>query len=137
MIRFTVYGEAKTKGSTTAKYVPGKGRTFTRSPQNTKDWQALVSQVAQGHVPEKLLDGPLFASIVFYLPKPKNRPAYHRYPEKKPDLDKLVRAVLDGLKGIIYTDDARVVGFDRLQKLFGDPPRVEIAIREVSQREAI
>lgn len=129
MISMTVYGKAKTKGSTTSKYVPGRGRTFTRSPQSTKDWQSLVSQVAQNHVPEKLLDGPIVAGMVFHLPRPKSRPKKDKYPDRKPDLDKLTRAVLDGLSGIIYTDDARIVGFDRLKKVYGDPPRVEITIR--------
>ena len=51
------------------------------------------------------LEGPLSLEVAFYLPRPKTvkRPL----PTAKPDVDKLLRGLLDGLKGFIE-DDARV-----------------------------
>jgi Holliday junction resolvase RusA-like endonuclease len=141
-VTFTVYGEAKPKGSMNAFYVPGKdggkGRNVVTSPKTTKTWQRLVSDVAQNYRPDGgLLDGPLGASIVFYLPKPSSKSKKKKWPDTKPDADKLLRAVLDGLEGIIYTNDSRICWWDKFGKIYdGKNPRVEITIREMSEDEA-
>jgi Holliday junction resolvase RusA-like endonuclease len=44
--------------------------------------------------------GPLEVLVAFQVTTPATRP---------PDLDKLTRAVLDALTGIVWTDDAQVV----------------------------
>lgn len=130
MVKFVVYGVAAGKGSTTSRFVPGRGRTFTHSPKSTQDWERLVKVVAQGHIPAGgLLDGPLHLQLRFYLPKPKSAPKRRRtWPDRKPDLDKLIRAVADGLTGVLYTDDARIVSIMAL-KDFDATPRVEVAVR--------
>lgn len=131
-IAFTVYGIAAGKGSTTARFVPERGRTFTHSPKSTQNWERLVKDVAQQHVPlDGLLDGPLQMQLRFYLPKPKSAPKRRRtWPDKKPDLDKLIRAVGDALTGIVYTDDARIVTITA-SKDYSVTPRVEIAVYPV------
>lgn len=55
-------------------------------------------------------DGPLSVSIWFVMPKPKSRPNRARWCDRKPDLDKLVRATLDGLAdgGLLAHGDSRV-----------------------------
>lgn len=53
--------------------------------------------------------GPTGVKAWFYLPKPKSAPANAR-PDKRPDLDKLCRAVLDGITdGGALLDDGQVV----------------------------
>jgi crossover junction endodeoxyribonuclease RusA len=48
--------------------------------------------------------------ITFRLPKPKSTPARVLFPVKRPDIDKLARAVLDGLvAGGALADDSQVV----------------------------
>lgn len=49
------------------------------------------------------------------------------YPSAKPDLDNVVKAVLDALNGIAYKDDARVVGLHS-QKIYSDTPGVLVEI---------
>lgn len=134
-IRFTVYGVAAGKGSATSFFSAKQGRTFTHSPKSTQSWERLVRVIAQEHVPAGgLVDGPVEMGLRFFLPKPKSAPKRRRtWPDRKPDLDKLVRAVLDALTGVIYTDDARVVRFEELSKDYGDPPRVEIVIRTIEE----
>ena len=44
--------------------------------------------------------------ITFHLPKPKT--VKRLWPTVKPDLDKLVRAVLDAGTGVLWVDDAQV-----------------------------
>ena len=132
MISFTVRGEAKPKGSTRAFVVAGKAIT-TSANKNTKEWQHLVAAAAQEHAPEKLYDEAVAVSMNFYLRRPasvseKKRP----YPTVKPDSDKLIRTVLDSLKGIIYSDDAKVVMIFATKE-YGDPPRVEITVRRIEE----
>lgn len=134
VVSFTVYGIAAGKGSTTSRFVPGKGRTFTHSPTSTKDWESLVKVVAQDHSPPGgLLEGPLQLQLRFFLPKPKSAPKRRRtWPDKKPDLDKLIRAVGDALTGVLYTDDARIVAITA-SKDYDVTPRVEIELGTVEE----
>ncbi len=57
------------------------------------------------------IDGPVKLAITFHLPRPKSAPR-RMWPDRKPDLDKLVRAACDCLgrrgAGAIH-DDAQVV----------------------------
>jgi Holliday junction resolvase RusA-like endonuclease len=61
-------------------------------------------------------EGALWVEVTFRLPRPKGhmgkrglRPSAPRFPATRPDLDKLCRAVLDGLtSGGAYGDDAQV-----------------------------
>lgn len=112
-VSFTVYGEGK--------------RSMT-------SWEELVRQVSQVSRPQGgLLQGPLAVKLRFYLPKPKSATKRKVFPNKKPDLDKLVRAVLDGMSKAVYHDDAQVVMFDVVRKEYGGPPRAEIEVREVPE----
>jgi len=132
MISITVYGEAKPKGSTRAFVVNGKAITTTDNP-NTKEWQRLVADAAQFFRPEKLYDGAVAVHLEFYFYRPKSVSAKKRpNPTVKPDLDKLVRSILDALKGVIYTEDARVCSVVA-SKHYADPPRVEIEVGEIEQ----
>lgn len=58
-----------------------------------------------------LVAGPLDVTITFTLAKPVSAPKRRRtYPDRSPDLDKLVRSTLDGLTmGGVWRDDAQVV----------------------------
>jgi crossover junction endodeoxyribonuclease RusA len=57
-----------------------------------------------------MFDGPARVAITFRLPKPKSTPARVLFPVKRPDIDKLARAVLDGLvAGGALADDSQVV----------------------------
>ena len=142
MISFTVYGTPVPKGSTTPYPIMKDGKpvlsktgrpvvvTQNANPK-TKDWQRLVSLSAQEHRPEKLFDGPVEVALLFYLYRPQSVSEKKRpMPTVKPDLDKLIRAILDGLKGKIYSEDARVCKV-QASKHYGDPPRVEIVVSEI------
>jgi crossover junction endodeoxyribonuclease RusA len=62
--------------------------------------------------------GPKRVDICFYLPRPKSAPRSVEFPVKRPDLDKLVRAVLDGMTaGGAWPDDSEVIEITA-QKVF-------------------
>jgi Holliday junction resolvase RusA-like endonuclease len=79
--------------------------------------RAEVQKVMDGRSP---LEGPVVLAVTFTVPKPKSAPKRRvTWPEKKPDLDKLLRSVCDGLKsGGAYGDDAQVVEIVRLGKFY-------------------
>ena len=136
MIKFTVYGEPKTKGNLSSFPFQKKDgrlgvRTIDQNPK-TKQWQGLVARVAQEHMPEDgIITGPVEINLKFYLLRPKSVSKKKRpLPTVKPDIDKLERAVLDGLTGIIYADD-NLVCDKKAIKRYGDPPRVEIEVKKI------
>ncbi|MGQ0796931.1 MAG: RusA family crossover junction endodeoxyribonuclease, partial [Methanobacteriota archaeon] len=66
--------------------------------------------------------------------KPKSAPKRRRvWPDKRPDLDKQSRAVLDGLTNIFFADDCQVVELNAT-KDYG-PPGVAIEIWRVVESE--
>jgi Holliday junction resolvase RusA-like endonuclease len=49
-------------------------------------------------------------------------------PTKKPDIDNIVKAVLDGMNGIVYLDDKQVVDL-HLTKVYSETEGVDILIK--------
>ncbi len=128
MIKFTVYGEAKPKGSTRAFIVKDRAHTTTANP-NAKEWQQLVAVSAQQYRPAA---GPyqeaVALKLAFFFSRPKSATVKKRpHHTVKPDLDKLVRNVGDALKGVIYAEDARIVRIEA-SKDYDTIPRVEIEV---------
>lgn len=50
-------------------------------------------------------------------------------PTKKPDLDNVLKSVLDGLQGVAYKDDKNITNA-RIRKRYGEEPRLEIYMTE-------
>ena len=63
-------------------------------------------------------------SIVFFLQRPKSAPKERTAPTVRPDLDKLVRAVLDACTGVLYADDSQVTEI-RAKKQYVDEKHQE------------
>lgn len=54
-------------------------------------------------------------------------------PLKRPDLDNVLKAVLDACNGVVFHDDAQVTDI-RASKYYGDIPRVDVIISEAKER---
>lgn len=145
VITLQVYGSPAPQGS--KKFVgiaksTGRG-ILVESSKRVKPWRQDVKAAAEivraGAEP---LDGNLVMRMVFTVPKPKSAPKTRRtYPNVKPDVSKLARSTEDALvdAGLIR-DDARIVGYDRLWKVYPneDPealeaPGVRITIRVLEE----
>jgi crossover junction endodeoxyribonuclease RusA len=116
----------------------GGGRMI-ESSRAVGPWREAVRAQTQnamhgnGFVPA---EGPCAVFINFYLPRPKSTPKKITLPIKRPDLDKLVRAVLDGMtEGGAWLDDAVVVRLQAQKNYAGEsnPPGCTIEIRGVPQ----
>lgn len=71
------------------------------------------------------LSGPVQCRVIFYMPRPAShyrangilKPFAPEFPSVRPDLDKLVRAVLDGLTmGGAWKDDGQVALLSAMKK---------------------
>jgi len=65
------------------------------------------------------LDEPLLVSMTFTLPKPQSAPKTRQsWPMRHPDVSKLARSTEDALTHLVWADDARIVGYMRLCKVY-------------------
>lgn len=103
-----VYGLPVAQGRPRAFKLPS-GRIRVYDPHKSKTWKQTVMLQAIQSKPERLLRGALEGEMDFYLPRPKRAPKRVVYPEKRPDIDNLMKACLDGIRGIVVADDAQIV----------------------------
>lgn len=120
----------------------GSGRAFlnkaTGQPiyvsktRNTSEWRQAIKTVVswEWHCPP--IDGPVALSLIFVFPRPKSLKKGRLFHTVRPDESKLLRAVEDALKGVAYTDDARVFAPTPIG-IYGDEPGVHILLREVEE----
>jgi Holliday junction resolvase RusA-like endonuclease len=69
----------------------------------------------------------------FVFQRPKSLPKKVWLNTKRPDLDKLIRAVLDGLANVIIPDDAQVISIGSKKRYANgtEMPGVEILVRRI------
>jgi crossover junction endodeoxyribonuclease RusA len=107
---FQVLGVPAPQGSKTVfnGHVVEGGSTTGRAKHRA--WRSAVAEAAHTvHNGAPAYDGPLSVSIKFVLPRPTGAPKKARWQSKRPDLDKLIRATLDGLTDAgMIVDDARI-----------------------------
>jgi Holliday junction resolvase RusA-like endonuclease len=146
MITLTVYGMPAPQGSKRFVGVSKAGRgLMVESSAKVKPWRMDVKAAAEALIGrlagEWPMAGALVAEMVFTLPKPAGAPKRRTtWPDKKPDLSKLVRSTEDALSDAgFWVDDARVVEYSRLAKVFPgedpaalDRPGVRITVRQIA-----
>jgi len=131
VVEFTVYGEPAPQGSKKFVGMRGGKGVLVENSKAVKPWRRDVADNGmlammggiEGPYRSAPLDGPLMASIVFTLQRPASAHKSRRWPDRKPDLSKLLRSTEDALvtAGVI-ADDARIVCFRDLRKVYvGDP----------------
>lgn len=134
---FRVNGLPVPKGSTRAFLPKGSVRPIiTSTSRNLKSWEQSIrltcgaaAEAAKWQVPGRAI--PVGVSVSVALPRPKSLPRKQESHVKKPDLDKLIRAVLDALSGIGYEDDSQVVMIDAVKEYVrdGQMPGVLVCIQ--------
>lgn len=101
-------------------------------------WRNTIASAAREEWGEGVTAiGPVALVLTFVMERPRSHYAdlqgtvKARYidaePTARPDLDKLVRAILDALTGIVYDDDSQVIHV-AATKEFGRHPSVRVEI---------
>lgn len=130
---FTVFGVSQPQGSTRAFMPKGWSRpVITSDNPKVKLWRQELAQTAMVAMRESSAQlaargVPVSIALTFYFEKPKSEKKSVIHKVTKPDLDKLLRAALDALTGIAYTDDSQVVECS-VAKIFGSPARLEVQV---------
>jgi len=110
----------------------------TYSPKTTVDYETKVSDAAkQAMGSQKPLEGPVVACIYITLPIPASYPkkrfkaclSGEERPTKRSDIDNFVKAIFDGMNGIVFTDDSQVVSL-HATKVYGTVGMVEVMVQE-------
>jgi crossover junction endodeoxyribonuclease RusA len=124
---FFVDGAPAAQGS---KRHVGNGRLVEQS-KNVGPWRDRVGWWARQNHTGPLLLGAVVLRLEFVMPRPTSTPKRRTPPAiKRPDSDKLQRAVFDALTGIVWKDDSQVVDVHAIKRLaeIGEAPGVHISV---------
>ena len=92
---------------------------------------ALAAHSAMYCAGQPLLGSAVDVRLDFVMPRPKSMPKNRTEPAiKRPDLDKLARAVLDAITSVVIADDSQVVGLRATKRLAlpDEQPGVEVSV---------
>lgn len=137
-MKFIIHAVPKPKGR---PRVTRSGHAFT--PKATREYeQLIISEWEVQHGKTEPTKNPVAVRVRFYMPIPKatSNKARERMaaglevPAKKPDIDNLLKAVLDALNGKAYHDDNQIVEISA-KKLYSTEPRTEVFISELVKGE--
>jgi Holliday junction resolvase RusA-like endonuclease len=105
-------------------------------PKGSKGYKLDIKYQVMAQKP-KMIEGPIAMVIEFFMPRIKahynkkglkqDAPTYH---EKKPDVDNLIKAVLDGLTGILWKDDTQISVLTASKK-YSEKTGIQICVEEV------
>ena len=136
-ISFTIPGQPVGKGRPRIGRVGAHARMFT--PEKTASYEGLVAhegRLAMGGT--ELLTGPVRITIFIDMQIPASWSAKKRalamegktHPTTKPDCSNVLKAIEDGLNGVVYRDDVQIVeGWFR--KRYAEKPQVQVLVSEV------
>lgn len=112
------------------------GRVYT--PTRTKDYEELVEQYFLLKYPRyKTLEGRIKMDIVanFEIPKSTTKTAKTQMlentisPTKKPDIDNIVKIILDAMNNIAFKDDTQITKIS-VEKKYSESEKVFVKIEE-------
>lgn len=107
-----VPGVPAPQGSKSPKGRTRDGRTIlVESSRAVGPWRQTVAVFARQTYTGPPLAGHLGVRVKFVMPRPKSLPKTKPTPPhtKRPDVDKLARAVLDALTNVVWLDDSQIV----------------------------
>lgn len=126
--------EGKIKGKARPR-VFGKHAVTPEDSVNYENWVKVCYQQQGG----KYLTGSIAATITAYHKVPKSYTKKRvqaireglEYPQKKPDIDNIVKIILDSLNKIAYEDDSQVTDLIVKKRFTEEVERVEFELKEV------
>lgn len=136
-VRFTVPGEPVGKGRPRVSTVGGHARMFT--PAKTASYEGLIALAGtEAMAGRQLIEGPVMVEmrIVQAIPQSMSKKrkamaiAGELFPTKKPDMDNVIKAIYDGLNGVVWKDDVQVVDAF-VKKRYGEKPGVHVRVLEL------
>lgn len=139
MTEVWIGGEPVAKGRPRISSFGGKARAYT--PAATRKAEERVAKLWTGPLIEAGVPIEVFVSAYHQRPKQhylksgalSTSGKQSFFPTKRPDLDNIVKLVLDGLNGVAYHDDAQIVnlGAARYWAAYNAEPGVRVIVRRL------
>ncbi|MFD2867564.1 RusA family crossover junction endodeoxyribonuclease [Kurthia populi] len=135
-ITFTIDGPVQAQQR--PRFSRQNGHVRTYDAKESRTYKAHVTRTASRYAPEQLIDSAIELHVVIYRPltsdikrsKIQTTKALsgERKPIKKPDIENLVKGIMDGCTGVLWVDDSLVTKLVA-EKVFGEEERAEITIK--------
>lgn len=134
---FTVCAKAVGKGRPRLTTRGGYAHAYT--PAKTREFENLVGWAAKRAMcqrPPVASGRALFVQITVSIVPPlswskkRRSESFGAFCSKKPDTDNVAKAILDAMNGIVYEDDAQVVGLI-VQKFYAEENEINIKVFSV------
>lgn len=130
-VTFFVAGVPVPQGSMTGRVQGKRAVIYASNEKKLRPWRESVTRIARASWFDRpQIDGPVRLDVVFVFERPAS--VKRRLPSVFPDLDKLVRAIGDGVtEAGIWKDDGQVIRIVA-EKVYGAAPGVHVSISEMS-----
>lgn len=135
MYEFEVIGDIK--GKARPRLNPYTGQAYT--PTNTKDYEMLIKQYFKMKYPRyEPIQSRVSVKIIASFKIPKNNITKKEKelilegnlsPTKKPDIDNIVKIVLDAMNKMAFKDDKLITKLE-VEKLYADEEKIYVRIQE-------
>ena len=126
-------------GTPVAKGRPRVTKWGAYTPEKTVNYENLVQfSYLQEHKDKKPMEDYLKVEVAFYMPIPKSTNKKNRSlmigwklrPDKKPDIDNMIKSITDALNGICYVDDKQVVEI-HAYKFYSEEPKAVVMVSNI------
>lgn len=140
-IVFEVLGQSIPQGSTKSFYIKKLNRVVTtHGNKSTDSWRLRIATEAQKAQADHLFYNSdktqaYTVTCEFVMERPRSTPKKIIFDTKRPDLDKLIRSVLDAITDVLIPDDAQVVGLKASKRYCStnEPPHLHIEVSRLGQ----
>ena len=135
-MRYEFEVPGKIVGKARPRMNPNTGAFYT--PSATKDYESLIEQYFLLKYPRFVpIESRCKISILAYfkIPKSTNKKDTELMlkneisPTKKPDIDNIVKSILDAMNKFAFKDDIQITKLD-VEKLYGNEEKIKIEIIE-------
>lgn len=135
-LAFTVPGKPVGKARPRATIRAGHAAVYT--PTKTARYESLIARSARDAMKDKgiaMFETPVmvFVQASFHPPvswsKARKLRMLNRPYEHKPDIDNIVKSILDGLNGVAFPDDKSVCAI-AVSKVYGEEDEVKVVVTE-------
>jgi Holliday junction resolvase RusA-like endonuclease len=108
--------------------------------RDSENYRAIIREAARPHVADHpLIEGPVRLSVLAVFAIPKTWAKYRKAQAQAQtvfktggiDLDNIIKAAKDSLKGVVYGDDSQVAAYGYCAKIHGERPRLEITLEAI------
>jgi Holliday junction resolvase RusA-like endonuclease len=114
--------------------------------QASENYRAIIREAARAPMRGRpIFDGPVEVSVIAVFQIPRSWPKYRiaqavagcvPYTGSL-DLDNIIKALKDSLKGVVYQDDRLVSSYGACAKIYGEKPRLEVRIAPIAVKAAV